>query len=410
MKNFNSIADAFNYWNSRSLEDIEERSKQIRIEIDTNPDADVEVLNVEVEGLKEAKQNKKQLQEDNNKKEKEERSLFNPIVKGDKNMNTLETSIFDTQEYRSGFFKNLLNHQLTAEESKALELGREETRSSVFNTSSDNASVIPTQTMNEIVKHARNQGGLLAEARQFNVPTNLRLPVARPLETAQWHDEGAVVGGEKLNTSYVEFENNELMKILSISTKLRKTSVSSLESYLIEEISASTMEALNQSLIHGNGKHKGKGLESITFNKGENLVEYKADLTYKDITEAIALMKSGYTKGAKFAMSHSTLYRSIYSLVDTSNRPIFIADPKGETIGKILGFDIVLDDNIDDGTIYFGNFKYLGFNLVDGLAIEVSTQSSFDRGLIDYRALAIADTQVILPEAFIKLAKANTAS
>ena len=49
--------------------------------------------------------------------------------------------------------------------------------------------------------------------------------------------------------------------------------------------------------------------------------------------------------------------------------------------------------------------NYMGYNLPEGLAIEKSTQSSFKKGLIDYRALAVADTQIIIDEAFVKLTK-----
>ena len=61
----------------------------------------------------------------------------------------------------------------------------------------------------------------------------------------------------------------------------------------------------------------------------------------------------------------------------------------------------MVDDNIPDGTLIFGNFRYMGYNMPEGIAVEKSTQSSFKSGLIDYRAMAIADTKCIVPEAFV---------
>ena len=43
----------------------------------------------------------------------------------------------------------------------------------------------------------------------------------------------------------------------------------------------------------------------------------------------------------------------------------------------------------------------------EGIAIEVSRESSFKKGLVDYRAMAIADTKPIVGEAFVKLAIAT---
>ena len=93
---------------------------------------------------------------------------------------------------------------------------------------------------------------------------------------------------------------------------------------------------------------------------------------------------------------------------DNNKRPIFIADPKNESVGKILGFDIVIDDNIDDNVAYLGNYsKYLGYNMPMGISLESSRESSFKSGLIDYRAMAIADCKPLISEAFVKLYKAT---
>ena len=102
-------------------------------------------------------------------------------------------------------------------------------------------------------------------------------------------------------------------------------------------------------------------------------------------------------------MSNATLYNHVYSLVDANKRPIFIADPKNETVGYILGKEVVVDDHIPDGVIILGNFQYMGFNMPEGIMLEVSRESSFRSGLVDYRALAIADCKPLVDEAFIKL-------
>ena len=103
-------------------------------------------------------------------------------------------------------------------------------------------------------------------------------------------------------------------------------------------------------------------------------------------------------------MNNATLYGSFYGMVDGNQRPIFIADPKAEQVGKILGFEVVIDDNLPNNTAIIGNFaKYMGYNLPEGIVVEISRESSFRKGLIDYRAMAIADCKPIVADAFIKL-------
>ncbi|MFK8199409.1 phage major capsid protein [Tuanshanicoccus lijuaniae] len=298
---------------------------------------------------------------------------------------------------------------MTTEERNALEAVRSEKRADQFNTVTSNANVIPTEMLNEVVRKARKQGGLIQQARAFNVPANLKVPVGTPLTKAEWHTEGTKVNAEKTTETVVEFLSNELIKIISLSAKFKRMSLPAFETYLVDELVASVMEAIEHSLIHGTGSGQGKGLETIEWTKNTNHIEYKKNTTpaYTDFTKLVSMLKRGYSKSAKFAMNNATLFGKVYGVVDGNNRPIFIQDTQADSIGKILGFEVVIDDNISDGVIYFGNYQFLGYNLPEGIVLEVSRESSFNLGLIDYRALAIADTQVILPEAFVKLSEAQ---
>ena len=49
----------------------------------------------------------------------------------------------------------------------------------------------------------------------------------------------------------------------------------------------------------------------------------------------------------------------------------------------------------------------MGYNIPQGIIVETSRESSFKSGLIDYRAMAIADTKPLVDEAFIKLSRAT---
>ena len=81
-------------------------------------------------------------------------------------------------------------------------------------------------------------------------------------------------------------------------------------------------------------------------------------------------------------------------------------DTENGVVHRLFGFEIVLDDNIPAGTILFGNFKYYGVNIPQGVAVEVSRESGFTSGLIDYRALCIADGKLIVQGAFVKVCAA----
>lgn len=406
---FKTIAEAFEFYRNKTISEIETRAQEIENLIKTDANADVDALNIEAEGMNQAMT---ELRSQGNQGEK--RSAFkgfNFLGSGRVGSEPAQ-GVEDpagTPEYRSAFFKTMLGRQLTQAEQRAFN-AVVETRSDAYSNISSAVAVIPTQTMNEVVRKARTMGGILSIARMFAVPAKMSLPVATPGSRANWNPEGATVESQAFDPTYVSFGANEMIKVLSISASVRKMSIPAFESYLVEELTNCVMEGLEYTAVKGSVSGGvnvyGAGVDdgvSITWTDGTNAVEYATTgLTYADVVSLISLLKRGYAKNAKFAMNNKTLYNQVYSLVDQNKRPIFIQDLQNDIIGKILGFEVVVDDNLDDGEIIFGDFNYLGVNMVDGIAIDVSTQSSFKAGRVDYRAMTIADSKVIVPEAFVK--------
>jgi HK97 family phage major capsid protein len=408
---FKTIAEAFNYYRNHSVVDIEKRAQEIGQLIDKDPNADIESLNIELDGLKEAKKN---IEERSAGNPGAAGSGFNPITGMSFNQNQNRVpegdQLFASAEYRSAFYKTLLNQKLNEVETAIMKQAGLEKRADAFNTLSNSAAVLPTQTLNEVISKARKIGGLISVCRQFNVPANLAVPIGTPSTKAAWHVEGAPVTTENNTPVNVTFGAFELIKIFSMSAAAQKMTISAFESYLIDELNKCIMEAIADSLVNGTGTTQGTGvLTGVTWDTSNSFTYSKTSgPAYKDFTKMLAMLKRGYSAGAKWAMSNATLYNNVYGVVDGNNRPIFITDPKTEDIGYILGKPVVVDDNIVDDTITLGNFDYMGFNIPLGVLIETSRDSSFKSGLIDYRALAIADTKPLVTEAFIKTTRSAT--
>nr|DAL66544.1 MAG TPA: major capsid protein [Caudoviricetes sp.] len=403
---FKTVAEAFNFYRNKTVEEMEARAAAINADIDSNPNADIEAYNIELRGIKEAKENVEL-------RSATQAAGLNLItgrsLKGEE-PKTFEGDVEATPEYRSAFYKTLMGQKLNDSEKVAFNAVVEK-RADAFSSSTDVAAAIPTQTLNEVLKKARTMGGLIAEARAFHMPANIAIPVGTPSSNAAWHTEGAAVETEKLTIGSVTFGGYEIIKIFSISAKVKTMTISAFESYLVDELTACVMGTINTALISGTGSGQGTGLETgVTWVDDTNAIKVAktGSFTYANVVAVVALLKRGYSQGAKWAMNNKTLYNVFYGMEDNNKRPIFIADPKNESVGKILGFDIVIDDNIDDNVAYLGNYsKYLGYNMPMGISLESSRESSFKSGLIDYRAMAIADCKPLISEAFVKLYKAT---
>lgn len=325
---------------------------------------------------------------------------FNPITAGLERTST-STDSHDTPEYRSAFFKSLLGKPLTDNETRALAAAQAEKRADAFNTLSNSAAVIPTTTLNEVVKQARGVNGLYNEVRLFSVPNNLSVPVSTPADAAAWHTEGEAVERKNETTAAVTFTGRELIKVLSMSAAVKRMETAAFERYLTDELKSCIADAIGAAIVNGTGSGQPTGiLSGVTWDSSNRI--QTAALTADNLLSAVALLPAGYAAGAKFAMSTATLFGTVYPLKDGDGR-YFFTDPESGGVRRLFGFEIVLDDNIPAGTILFGNFRYYGVNIPQGVAIEVSRESGFTSGLIDYRALCIADGKPIVPGAFVKV-------
>ena len=407
---FKTIAEAFNHYRTSTLEEIERRAAEIKNIVATDATADVDALNIELEGLSQAKQNVQ------SRAAGGQQNSFNPVAGAGMTFErrasyeATEGDVFNSAEYRSAFMKRLLGRKLNSFEEAAFNRAMTEQRADAYGTSGNVAAVLPTQTLNEVISKARDMGGIMSVCRSFNVPSKISIPVGTPLTAASWHTEGAAVDSVAPSVATIAFDGYEIMKVLSISVKVQAMSIAAFESYLVEELSNCVMACIANALVNGTGTSEGTGvLSGISWTANTNAFTFsKTDgLVYADVVKVVAALKRGYANGACWAMNNATLYSLFYGLVDANKRPIFIADPKAETIGKILGFPVVVDDFLPAETIIFGNFNYMGYNMPEGITIEASRESSFKKGLIDYRAMAVADCKPIVEEAFVKLTRAT---
>jgi HK97 family phage major capsid protein len=330
--------------------------------------------------------------------------MFNPIERAVLNTATVQTlDTHATPEYRSAFYKSLLGQSLTEPETRAFAAAKAEKRADAFNTLTSTAAIVPTDTLGEIISGLHPEGGLWNEVRHFSVPANLAVPVGTPTDPAAWHVEGSAVDRKDVTSHNVVFGAWELIKILSMSAAAKRMTISAFESYVTQELKSSVVDALNAAIVTGKGAGQPLGLlTGIAWNAANSLTTTPAKVI-DNVLKVVSMLPSGYRGGAKFAMNYSTLFTAIYPAKTNNAEYILMPDVQNGSVHRLFGFEIVTDDYLPDNTILFGNFKYYGVNVPEGIAIETSRESGFANGLIDFRALTIADGKPIVPEAFVKL-------
>ena len=103
-------------------------------------------------------------------------------------------------------------------------------------------------------------------------------------------------------------------------------------------------------------------------------------------------------------MNSTTFWGSVVPAQDNSKYKILTDD-----YSRILGYPVMLDDNVAAGDIFFGDFKKVIGNLSQNVKVDRSTESGFAYNAVDYRGTAIFDCDIAVAEAFVKCAKVLTA-
>ncbi len=265
---------------------------------------------------------------------------------------------------------------------------------------------VPTLTQERIFNKLRDYVPLLNEITLLQVPGNVSFAVESTKNDADIHSENALVTPAADTMTKITLGGYEIVKVLRISATINAMSINSFESWLIENLAESIAEKIGEYIIYGDGVDEPKGLDSAAvYSDGTNAVDWATDdtVTSPELIELVGYLKPGYHRRAKFLMNHKT-YWAIVSKQDNSKFSIMTPDWK-----RLLGYEILLDDRVDDYDIFFGDFKKVVGNLAQNVKVDRSVESGFLNNSVDFRGTAIFDCDIATGEAFVKAGTALAA-
>jgi HK97 family phage major capsid protein len=304
-------------------------------------------------------------------------------------------------EYKTAYFEYLQGkHTLADLEAK-------------FGSSASNSmgASIPETTMNEIIDKLEQRSALLKVSRIENIKGTLRIAVEQTNDGANLHVEGDVIDEENLTLVERVWNQYEIAKLVSISKTVATQSISALESFIIDEISRKLAVKIEELMATGTGSSQPTGYLVDTNITNEKKLD---ELTYATILEIIAALPTMYHNNAQFLMSRTTYFKNIVGLVDNTGQPIFkLGTAEGKPNFTILGYNVQIVDQFpdwdsaitDDKVFIFGDCDYYLANFGMDATIDKSMESSFRKGLVDYRGMVIFDSKVLDGTGFVRVVK-----
>lgn len=378
------------------LKEIEARLAQIKVELEKEG-ADIDALEQEVKTLTEER---KQLLEKIEKRNK----IIKDIADG---AGTPVPNYLPTEErkdepkgpdspvYRTAFLKRLLGQPLTEAEKREFTL--------VPPTA---AAAVPTQTYNKIFDQMTKIAPMLSNITLLRVPGNLRLAVQGVRNPAQAHQELDPVNPAADTLVSVNLTGYEFIKVLRISATIRAMAIDAFEDWLARTLGEDLAVAIDNEIINGPtvSGNISQAQAWVPFGQaGGNYVQYVDQISYDDICNCIGLLPSAFDANAKWLMNKATFYQQIMRITDANGNLIAIQSLADGGAWRIMGYPVLIDDNVAPGVVFFGDYTKVVGNLSQDIRVESSAESGFLNNAIDFRGTAIFDCNIAQPTAITKI-------
>lgn len=316
--------------------------------------------------------------------------------------------VLSTKEYRSAFFKTLLNKPMSDSEERAIgavKVSDPEKRAY----DSSTTAVIPTQTSDILFQKMVKVAPLINEITLLRVAGNVKFAVQGQRDDAALHADNTSIAPAGDTLVYVELGGYDITKVIRISKTIQTMAISAFEGWLTDMLAADIAVKIEDFSINGTGSSQPNGVEhSNTWTAGTNLIEFThgGSPTYDNVVDLVSLLPARYSSNAKFLCNNKFLYGQLAKIKDDNKRPILVQDFTNPLAQRILGYPILVSDKVADGTIYFGDYKQMVGNLAQDVTVEMSTASGFLNRSVDFLGSALYDCDVALKDAFVKMDEA----
>jgi len=375
-------------------EQLEARKAELVAELDTPETRDAlsgeEMANRMAEILeidKEIENRKQAAAEEARQAEEAARMEGTPVIEREEKRNMFDVK---TPEYRSLWLRNLQNN-LTAEER------------ATWTTSTTNA--IPTMVADKFFEKMVKLAPMLSEITLLRVAGSLKFVAEGTRNTAtQKHVENSAVAASEDTTVSVTLQSFEFMKVIQISRTASLMSIDAFENWLVEMLAGDIARAIDDYILNDSTN----GITKLTFTTagaGKNEIVNTEGYTYENIVDLIALLPAAYDAEAKFLANKATLYGEIAKIEDSAGRPIFVPDTVNGLAGRLMGYPVVLDDNLakTKKALYLGKWTDVVGNLPEEIHVDRDESAGFTSNSIMYRGIAVFDSKPAKADAIVRL-------
>lgn len=317
--------------------------------------------------------------------------ITGPVIEKKEEDKKMENRTFDvgSAEYREAYLLNLQGRELTAEQRAAVSA----------------SAAIPTQTLNRIEAYLE-ESPILSRVDMTYIPGNVTIPVEGTNADASWVAMGTASTDSADSITSISLAAYKLIKTVEITADVEAMAIDAFETWLVGALAEKIEKALDAAVIKGTGTNQATGICTTISESTGTFTKAKAK--YSDLIAIIAALPSGPARNATFVMRRALFFTDVLGIETQSGGPICHTDLESPAKYNILGYPVILDDNVPADTILFGDLKAYKLNIAKAPQVTSDDSVAFRSGSRVYRAMALADGKLAISSAFVKYTRATS--
>lgn len=390
----------------RLKELLEQREAEIREQIEASTDANevrelgetLKAILEELKTLDEATKEEEELAKEEEQEEAERDYIpAGAVLRNGNVLGNFGGVDMENMEYRKAFMENVL---------KGTPIPME-LRQDANTLTSDVASVIPTELVNQIIEKMDNVGMILPLITKTSYKAGVVIPTSTVKPVATWvgtsgnvHGEGASSDRQKKTTGQITFSYFKLRCEISMSMEVGTMALSSFEAKFVENVANAMTYAIENAVINGTGTYQPTGILTETPVTGQSLTD--TSYNFAKLVEAEGVLPAEYESGAKWCMSKKT-FAKIQGMVDDNGQPIARVNfgLGGSLERTINGREVVVSPYVADNTLFMFDFSDYVLNTVYDMGI--TKKQDWDTEDLLTKAVMSVDGKVVDKNSLVKL-------
>ena len=321
-------------------------------------------------------------------------------------------------EYRKQFMEAVQSFNLSALEKRA----------DAHTHTSDVEIVIPENLVNDIITEVQNRGYILSRVNKTNFAIGQKIPVGMTKIVATWVGTSDNPTGEGLGsdvqksgvTTYVLFSNHKLRCVVGMTYEAGLQSLEIFERKFVQSVSDAMVEALEKSVISGDGINQPKGILLETPKTKQALtLAANTEFTFKNLLQFIGAVPAKYRSGAVVFATQATFFEWM-GVTDLQGQPVARVNMgvDGSMTQSLFGMPVVFADEYlqdyvagggDAANIFAFIYNFKEYTLNTNYDLGLAERTVWENENREIKAVMSADGKAVTINSLVTWTKAAKA-